>query len=105
MGWDCGCQRHAEIRDRTRVLFSMRKQELIHIHALLYELGEYIDQEGESPVDPFARYEEQPTRPQHLHRGKSDHLTAINRLLRGCCRFARASHRHTHTADAGTTSR
>ncbi len=75
----------------------MKKQELIHIHALLFEVGEYVKREGEPPVDPFETYEEQSTRPQHIHRGKDAHTAAINRLLGGCLRVARPSHQHSHS--------
>lgn len=81
----------------------MKKQELIHIHALLYEVGEYIEQEDERPVDPFDPYKEQSTRPQHIHRGKDEHTTAINHLLRGYSQFVQTSHQHTQTASTETT--
>lgn len=72
----------------------MKQQELIHIHALLYEVGEYIEQDDESPINPFVRYEAQPTRPHHVHRGKDAHQTAIKHLLYGCSQSAQESHQH-----------
>lgn len=83
----------------------MKQQELIHIHALLYEVGEYIEQDDESPADPFARYETQPIRPHHVHRGKDAHRTAINHLLHGCSRSARGSNQHIQTTSTETTPR
>ncbi len=81
----------------------MKQQELIHIHALLFEVREYVERDDTSTADPFARYEAQSTRPHHIHRGKDAHQTAIDHLLRGCTRFVRASHQHTQTASTGTT--
>ena len=75
----------------------MRKQELMHTHSLLFEIAEYFKQEDESAADLFDSYEAQSTRPEHIHRKKGAHTTAINHLLRGCVRFVRTSHQHRHT--------
>ncbi len=83
----------------------MKLQELIHIHALLYEVGEYIEQDDGSSVDPFARYEAQPTRPHHVHRGKDAHQTAINRLLHGCSQSSQRSDQRIRTVSTETTPR
>lgn len=83
----------------------MKKQELMHVHSLLFEVAEYFKREDESAADLFAGYEAQSTRPQHIHRGKSAHLSAINHLLCGCTRFVQASHRHTQTAGIETSPR
>lgn len=82
---------------------SMKQQELIHIHALLFEVGEYVTPEDTIAADELARYEAQPTRPHHIHRGKNAHQTAINHLLRGCTQLVRTSHHHTQTVSTETT--
>ncbi|MCU4718377.1 UPF0058 family protein [Halapricum hydrolyticum] len=81
----------------------MKHQELLHIHALLFKVSAYIKREDTSHADIFARYESQPTRPHHVHRGKDAHRTAITHLLCGCSRAIRAFHQHTQTASPGTT--
>ena len=82
----------------------MKQQELIHLHALLFEVGEYIKRDDTSTIDPFARYETQSTRPYHVHRRKDAHTTAINHLLHGSTRFVRTSRQHTQTASPETTT-
>lgn len=82
----------------------MKQQELIHIHALLFEIGEYVRREETTTAEPFARYDEQPTRPHHVHRGKDAHQTAINHLLRGCTQSFRRSHHHAQAIGTKTTS-
>ena len=81
----------------------MKQQELIHVHALLFEISEYIKREGTMTADPLARYEAQSTRPFHVHRGKDAHTTAINHLLRGCTKLVRISHQQTQTASTERT--
>lgn len=52
----------------------MKKQELIHLHGLLAEVGEYCDEpRGES----FKRYEEMGVRPTSIHKSKTDHKRAV----------------------------
>lgn len=59
----------------------MKKQELIHMHALLVEVAEEVT-DGE-----FARkmpaYEGVSARPTSLHRPKADHEAAIQALAAG----------------------
>lgn len=81
----------------------MKQQELIHIHALLLEIAEYIKREGTITTDPLARYEAQSTRPFHAHRGKDAHTAAINHLLCGCTQLVRISHQQTQTASTEKT--
>ncbi|MFB6111460.1 MAG: UPF0058 family protein [Halobacteriaceae archaeon] len=52
----------------------MKKQELIHLHGLLAEVGEYCD----APRgDSFDRYEEMGVRPTSIHKSKTDHKDAV----------------------------
>jgi|GEM_PF-1760281 len=80
----------------------MKQQELIHLHALLFEVSEYVKRENTITADPMVRYEVQPTRPFHVHQGKDAHTTAVNHLLRGCARLIRLSHQQTRTASTET---
>lgn len=52
----------------------MKKQELIHLHGLLAEVGEYCD---EPRGDSFDRYEEMGVRPTSIHKSKTDHKEAV----------------------------
>jgi len=65
-------------------------QELIHLHALLFEVREYLEQEGTVPPGAFDAYETQPVRPPHIHRRKEAHETAISLLLNGLDRSVKA---------------
>ncbi|RZV08510.1 hypothetical protein BDK88_2580 [Natrinema hispanicum] len=58
-------------------------QELVHLHALLFELRAALEREGMVADDAFDAYEAQPVRPQHIHRSKEAHETAIGLLLDG----------------------
>jgi len=81
----------------------MKQQELIHIHALLFEISEYIKREDSMTADPLVRYEAQSTRPFHVHRGKDAHTTAINHLLGGCAQLVQSSQQQTQTANTEKT--
>ena len=62
---------------------SVKIQELIHLHALLLEIREYLEREGNVPYDAFDPYDAQPIRPSHIHRQKDAHMNAIDLLLDG----------------------
>lgn len=81
----------------------MKQQELVHLHALLFEVREYLMREGTASADPLDRYEAQPTRPYHVHQGKDAHRTAVTRLLRGCIRLVRILHQQKEPASIETT--
>jgi hypothetical protein len=52
----------------------MKKQELIHLHGLLAEVGEYCEvPRGET----FQQYEEMGVRPTSIHKSKTDHKEAV----------------------------
>lgn len=80
----------------------MKQQELINIHALLFEVSEDLKQSGAVTTDCFAQYEAQPTRPHHIHRGKEAHKTAINYLLRGFSPSVRPAHQRKQTVETET---
>ena len=62
---------------------SVKVQELIHLHALLIETREYLEQESEVPSSAFAPYDAQSIRPSHFHSQKDAHMNAIALLLDG----------------------
>lgn len=61
----------------------MKSQELIHIHRLLFEVRQFVEQREDAPADAFAAYDAQQIRPTHFHRGKSAHEEAVGLLLDG----------------------
>jgi hypothetical protein len=74
----------------------MKRQELIHIHALLFEVGEYLEGDESLPDEVFADYKTQPTRPQDIHRGKDAHAIAVKHLLRHCSQLVDEPHQQTY---------
>lgn len=68
----------------------MKTQELTHVHALLFEIREYLVREGSVQPEAFADYDAQPVRPYYVHRGKAAHREAIELLLEGFDRGVRA---------------
>lgn len=61
----------------------MKTQQYVHIHALLFELRAYFEREYGRSADAFANYDTQPVRPNHVHRGKQAHKSAVELLLSG----------------------
>ncbi|SEQ53246.1 UPF0058 family protein [Natrinema salaciae] len=59
----------------------MNEQELVHLHALLFELRLYLEREDIAPPDAFDDYDAQPVRPPHIHRPKEAHKRAMDLLL------------------------
>jgi len=82
----------------------MKRQELIHIHALLFEVGVYLEEDESLPDTVFADYNTQPTRPLDIHRGKDAHATAVKHLSRHCSQLVDESHQQTHTSTTETPS-
>ncbi|WP_442909432.1 UPF0058 family protein [Halovenus sp. HT40] len=80
----------------------MEGQELIHLHALLFEVGECLEADESLPDDVFAHYKTQPTRPQDIHRDKDAHATAVKHLSRHCSQLVAESHQRTHTSTTET---
>ncbi|MFA9415028.1 UPF0058 family protein [Natrinema sp. HArc-T2] len=67
----------------------MNAQELVHVHALLFELRIHFERDGDVPADAFDAYETQPVRPTHIHRPKHEHEHAIDLLRDGLGQSAR----------------
>ena len=61
----------------------MKTQELIHLHAVLLEVREYLEQKDNVPHGAFDSYDAQPIRPSSIHRQKDAHKNAIDLLLDG----------------------
>ena len=62
---------------------AMKRQELVHVHALLWEVRDYLETAGLVSTDAFRSYDAQSVRPPHVHRHKTDHQRAISLLLDG----------------------
>lgn len=62
---------------------SFSKQEYIHLHDLLAEIGNYVEQELDTPyeeleeVEKYQLYEELGIKPTAIHKNKSDHKEAL----------------------------
>ncbi|MFC4550948.1 MULTISPECIES: UPF0058 family protein [Halorussus] len=54
----------------------MKKQELIHLHGLLAEVGNYYEAECNSAVN-LDEYESLGVRPTSIHKSKTDHKAAV----------------------------
>jgi len=60
----------------------MKKQELIHLHGLLAEVGDFYEAQTGMKLDLEA-YEGQSVRPTSIHRSKTDHKDAVFALAQG----------------------
>ncbi|MFB6078657.1 MAG: UPF0058 family protein [Halarchaeum sp.] len=61
----------------------MKKQELIHLHGLLAEVGNYYaEREGDVSL-ALDEYEELGIRPTSIHKSKTDHKAAVFALADG----------------------
>ncbi|WP_137287351.1 UPF0058 family protein [Halorussus salinisoli] len=54
----------------------MKKQELIHLHGLLAEVGNYFEEENGTEVD-LSEYDSLGVRPTSIHKSKTDHKAAV----------------------------
>lgn len=54
----------------------MKKQELIHLHGLLAEVGNYYEVENGNEVD-LDEYNSLGVRPTSIHKSKTDHKAAV----------------------------
>jgi hypothetical protein len=54
----------------------MKKQELIHLHGLLAEVGNYFEEENSTEVD-LSEYDSLGVRPTSIHKSKTDHKAAV----------------------------
>lgn len=82
----------------------MKRQELIHIHALLFEVGEYLRGDESISDTVFAQYNAQPARPGDIHRGKSAHATAVKQLSSHCSQLVDESHQQTRSGNTETSA-
>lgn len=60
----------------------MRKQECVHLHALLAEITRYLVEREELPPSSLATYDALQTRPSSIHRSRREHREAL-RVLAG----------------------
>ena len=58
----------------------MQKKELIHIHALLYEVRHYVVENEDIPVEMHSTYDALDVRPSSIHKQKQNHYEAITTL-------------------------
>ena len=54
----------------------MKKQELIHLHGLLAEVGNYYEAEHNTEVN-LEEYDSLGVRPTSIHKSKTDHQAAV----------------------------
>jgi len=60
----------------------MKKQELIHLHGLLAEVGNHYEEHKGESLD-LTKYESMGVRPTSIHRSKTDHKAAVFALIGG----------------------
>ena len=60
----------------------MKKQELIHLHGLLAEVGNYYERVSARELD-LEEYEQKGVRPTSIHKSKTDHKDAVFALAKG----------------------
>ncbi len=60
----------------------MKKQELIHLHGLLAEVGNYYENLSARQLD-LDEYESMGVRPTSIHKSKTDHKAAVFALADG----------------------
>ena len=60
---------------------TMRKQELIHLHALATELYRHIDDAERPPPTEIRTYERNGVTPVSIHHNKESHKAALHQLL------------------------
>ncbi|UTF52583.1 UPF0058 family protein [Natronosalvus rutilus] len=64
----------------------MRKQELIHLHALAVELRKDVTEHETVPPDAFEEYDRYGIAPTSIHYNKPRHKESLLLLLDGICR-------------------
>ncbi len=60
----------------------MKKQELIHLHGLLAEVGNYYERVSARELQ-LDEYESKGVRPTSIHKSKTDHKAAVFALAEG----------------------
>lgn len=63
-------------------MIAMKKQELIHLHGLLAEVGNYYEETTPAELD-LDDYDSLGVRPTSIHKSKTDHKTAVFALADG----------------------
>lgn len=58
----------------------MRKDELIHIHALLLKVRQSLIENEDVPVEMQSAYDALDVRPSSIHKSKQNHCEAISTL-------------------------
>ena len=58
----------------------MQKDELIHIHALFFEVRQSLDETENIPVELDSMYDALDVRPTSIHKSKETHREAISTL-------------------------
>ena len=61
----------------------MKKQELIHLHGLLAEIGNYYERASAPDDLDLDDYETMGVRPTSIHKSKTDHKAAVFALADG----------------------
>ncbi|MFP8958434.1 UPF0058 family protein [Natrialbaceae archaeon A-CW3] len=61
----------------------MRKQELIHLHALAMEIRKYLVVHETIPTGSFEHYEHYGVSPTSIHYSKTRHKESLQLLLEG----------------------
>lgn len=61
----------------------MRKQGLVHLHALGAQLRTHVEDRADVPPDAFSRYEELGVSPSAIYHRKESHRRAVQHLLDG----------------------
>jgi hypothetical protein len=87
----------------------MRKQELIHLHALCLLLRERLEDRAAIPPETVASYDDSHLGPTAVHRRKAEHKDAVLALLDGLATAVSETDRtpdeergdHPRRADAG----
>jgi hypothetical protein len=60
----------------------MKKQELIHLHGLLAEVGNYYERVSSRELQ-LEKYDSKGVRPTSIHKSKTDHKGAVFALAKG----------------------
>ncbi|MFP4530994.1 MAG: UPF0058 family protein [Halodesulfurarchaeum sp.] len=60
----------------------MKKQELIHLHGLLAEVGNFYERVSAKELQ-LDEYESKGVRPTSIHKSKTDHKAAVFALAKG----------------------
>lgn len=79
----------------------MKKQSLIHVHALLVQVRQELDESGSLPTGAFDEYEQFGVKHTSIHRGKDAHTEAVWLLLDGIDETLDRQQQPVNTEDTG----